>query len=184
MIASQESSQELITTGMIGYSIGLILTITAILYLSWLYYPYVNNKKWWKVIVKFLAVLLILTSLIELIFAIYNINKLYWNDFSKVDMCMGTILMAELFEEAMNPSYKIQIDFGSSIGVLKSSVQITTLYSPKELIGKQIIAVVNFPPKQIANMMSECLVLDCNGEANDVILLQPEHQVKNGAKIG
>ena len=76
------------------------------------------------------------------------------------------------------------IDFGSPIGILKTSAQITTLYSVEDLIHKQIVAVVNFPPKQIANMMSECLVLGALGNENDVILLNPERKVDNGTKIG
>ncbi len=79
-----------------------------------------------------------------------NSNILNWNDFSKVDMRVGTILFVELFKEAKNPSYKMKIDFGSSIGTLKTSAQITTLYKPQDLLEKQIIAVINFPPKQIA----------------------------------
>lgn len=106
-----------------------------------------------------------------------------WSDFSKVEMRVGTILSAELFKELKNPAYKLRIDFGE-LGQLKSSAQITTLYKPEELLGKQIVAVVNFPPKQIANMMSECLVLGGLGDGKDVILLQPEQRVKNGTRIG
>jgi tRNA-binding protein len=78
----------------------------------------------------------------------------------------------------------MQIDFGSEIGILKTSAQITALYQPEDLIGKQIVAVVNFPPKQIANMMSECLVLGAFGNNQDVVLLNPERKIKNGLKIG
>lgn len=111
-------------------------------------------------------------------------NTLTWNDFSKVDIRIGTILTAVIFEEVKKPAYKLQIDFGSPIGILKTSAQITTLYTPEELIGHQIVAVVNFPPKQIANMMSECLVLGALGNENDVILLNPERKVENGFKVG
>jgi len=108
---------------------------------------------------------------------------LTWEDFSKVEMRIGTVLSAELFEEARNPAYKLRIDFGE-LGTKKSSAQITQLYQAEALIGKQVVAVVNFPPKQIANMMSECLVLGAIGNNKEVILLQPEREVENGLKIG
>ena len=106
-----------------------------------------------------------------------------WETFAKVDMRVGTIIHAEIFTEVRNPAYKLTIDFGEELGVKKSSAQITSLYTAENLIGKQIIAVVNFPPKQIANMMSECLVLGVLGKDKDVILLQPERKVVNGWKI-
>lgn len=105
-----------------------------------------------------------------------------WSDFTKVDMRIGTIVKAEIFKEAINPSYKLLIDFGD-LGILKSSAQITALYNPENLFGKQVIAVVNFPPKQIANIMSECLVLGGLGEGKDVILIHPERPVKNGTRV-
>lgn len=108
---------------------------------------------------------------------------LNWEDFEKVDMRVGTILSAEDFPEVRNPAYKLTIDFGE-LGVKKSSAQITVLYSKEELIGKQIIAVVNFPPKQIATMMSECLVLGVIGDNKEVMLLKPGKKVENGRKIG
>lgn len=109
-------------------------------------------------------------------------KTLSWEDFSKVEMRIGTILSAAIFSEAKKPAYKMLIDFGP-FGKLKTSAQITQLYTPEELIGKQVVAVVNFPPKQIANFMSECLVLGgVNGEA--VVLLQPERKVANGTRIG
>lgn len=105
-----------------------------------------------------------------------------WEDFSKIDMRAGTIVSAEVFEEARNPAYKLIVDFGD-FGLRKSSAQITKRYTPEELIGKQVIAVVNFPPKQIANMRSECLVLGTvNGD--EVILLTPDKPVANGLRIG
>lgn len=108
--------------------------------------------------------------------------NLSWDDFSKVDMRVGTIVEAKLFEQAKNPSYQVQIDFGPEIGLKKTSAQITTKYLPEELIGKQVIAVVNFPPKQIANFMSECLLLGAV-DSKDVVLLSTDMSVKNGLKI-
>ena len=107
---------------------------------------------------------------------------LSWDEFKKVDMRIGTIIDAEEFKEAINPSFKLQIDFGV-LGFLKSSAQITNLYSTKELIGKQIVAVVNFPPKQIANMMSECLIIGGLGDKKDVVLISPDQKMENGSKI-
>ena len=106
-----------------------------------------------------------------------------WNDFEKVEMRVGTIIEAHDFPEARNLSYKIAIDFGE-LGIKKSSAQITKLYSKEELINKQVIAVVNFPPKQIANFFSECLVLGVVGEEKEITLLIPESKVKNGLRIG
>ena len=110
-------------------------------------------------------------------------NKLSWADFSKVDMRVGTIISAEVFKEVSNPAYKLHIDFGE-LGIKKTSAQITTLYSESELIGKQVVAVINFPPKQIANIMSECLLLGAVGDDNDVVILNPERKVQNGLKVG
>ena len=110
-------------------------------------------------------------------------EKLNWNEFMKVEMRVGTIISAEIFKEARHSAYKMRIDFGE-YGIRKTSAQITKLYEPNELIGKQVIAVLNFPPKQIANMMSECLVLGGVGENKEVTLIQPEKSVKNGTRIG
>lgn len=97
-------------------------------------------------------------------------------------MRVGTIIETSDFPEARNPAYKLQIDFGEEIGVRKSSAQITTLYSKDEILGKQVVAVVNFPKKQIGPFMSECLVLGAvNG--NDVTLLEPNREVTNGSRI-
>lgn len=109
--------------------------------------------------------------------------EINWEDFAKIDMRVGTILEAQEFPEAKVPAYKLLIDFGD-LGQRKSSAQITTLYSKEELIGKQIIAVVNFPPKQIANMKSECLVLGAVEDNNVVKLLSIDIEGKNGTKIG
>ena len=105
-----------------------------------------------------------------------------WQDFEKVEMRVGTILEAADFPEARNPAYQLKIDFGTH-GIKKSSAQITKLYRKDDLIGKQVIAVVNFPPKQVANFVSECLVLGAVMEDKDIVLLQPERKVKNGYKI-
>jgi tRNA-binding protein len=107
-----------------------------------------------------------------------------WEDFEKIDMRVGTIQKAEAFEKARKPAYKLWIDFGNEIGIKKTSAQITNLYSPEELINKQIIAVVNFPPKQIADFMSECLVMGVYNKNRDVILLNPNLPTENGNKIG
>ena len=110
-------------------------------------------------------------------------NTLTWSDFEKIEMRIGTILSAEIFEEVKKPAYKIIVDFGP-LGSRKTSAQLTALYKPEELIGKQVVAVVNFPPKQIANMMSECLILGGLGENRDVTLIQPGEKVANGSRIG
>src|SRR5690349_12833739 len=106
-----------------------------------------------------------------------------WNDFEKVDIRVGTIIEANDFPKARKPAYKLTIDFGE-LGIKRSSAQITKFYSISELIGQQVIAVVNFPPKQIADFFSECLVLGVYDENKDVVLVQPKHSVPNGSKIG
>ncbi len=106
-----------------------------------------------------------------------------WSDFEKIEMRVGTIMSAALFEKATKPACKLTIDFGE-YGIKNSSAQITALYSLEELTGKQVIAVVNFPVKQIANFFSECLVLGVYNENNDVVLLQPGKEVKNGCRVG
>jgi len=107
-----------------------------------------------------------------------------WDDFEKIDIRVGTIINAEHFPEARKPSYKLVIDFGADVGLKKSSAQITDLYNLNDLIGQQIIAIINFLPKQIANFKSECLVLGIYNEENKVILLQPQQKASNGLKIG
>ncbi|WP_029033336.1 tRNA-binding protein [Salinimicrobium terrae] len=111
-------------------------------------------------------------------------NLITWKDFEKVEMRVGTITEVSDFPEARNPAYQLMIDFGPEMGILKSSAQITKRYSKDDLINRQIIAVVNFPKKQIANFMSECLVLGSVGAGNDIVLLQPETKVQNGLRIG
>ncbi len=105
-----------------------------------------------------------------------------YSDFSKIDIRVGTIISAEIFKEVKRPAIKMQIDFGP-LGIKKTSAQITDHYTPVDLIGMQVSAVVNFPPKQIANMMSECLVLGAVDDENRVTLLNPNSQVKNGLKV-
>ena len=105
-----------------------------------------------------------------------------WEDFSKVEVRVGTIIEAEHFKEARKPALKVKVDFGE-VGTKKSSAQITDLYEPEDLLGRQVVAVVNFRPKQIANFMSECLILGVMG-SEEVILLQPDRPVPNGLRIG
>ena len=111
-----------------------------------------------------------------------NKNILSFNEFMNVEMRVGTVINAEIFKEAENSAYKILVDFGK-FGIRKTSAQITNLYSPDELIGKQVVAVMNFPPKQIANLMSECLILGAVGDESEVTLIAPERKVKNGLRI-
>ncbi len=105
-----------------------------------------------------------------------------WSDFEKVEILTGTIIKVEPFPKARKPAYQLTIDFGPT-GMRRSSAQITTLYQPDDLIGKQIVAVVNFPPKQIANFYSECLVLGAVAPDGTVTLLQTERPVDNGQRI-
>ena len=109
-------------------------------------------------------------------------EEINFDDFEKVDLRLGTVLTAEVFEQAKKPAYILTVDFGSKIGILKSSAQITDRYAVEDLVQKQIIAVVNFPPKQIANLMSQCLVLGIQDE-NGVSLLSVDHRVENGLKV-
>ena len=106
-----------------------------------------------------------------------------WDDFAKVDIRAGTIIEVNDFPKARKPAYKLLVDFGG-LGIKRSSAQITAHYKKEELLNRQVIAVVNFPPKQIADFTSECLVLGVYDNNNDVILLQPGKSVDNGMKIG
>ncbi len=108
---------------------------------------------------------------------------LSWEDFEKVDMRTGTIIKAEVFPKAKKAAFKLEIDFGR-LGIKRSSAQITELYSTQELVGQQVIAVVNFPPKRIGPFISECLVLGIIGAREGVVLLHPGRKVANGLKIG
>jgi tRNA-binding protein len=109
---------------------------------------------------------------------------LSWNEFERTDMRVGTILEVNDFPEARKPAYQLTIDFGSEIGIRKSSAQITKRYQKEDLLNRQIVAVVNFPKKQIGKFMSECLVLGAVGEEGDVILLAPDFKIENGLRIG
>lgn len=109
---------------------------------------------------------------------------LTWTEFEKVEMRVGTILEVNDFPEARKPAYQLTIDFGTLIGIRKTSAQITKRYQKEALINRQIVAVVNFPKKQIGKFMSECLVLGSVGEDNDIVLLQPDFVVDNGLRIG
>ncbi len=107
-----------------------------------------------------------------------------WNDFEKIDIRSGTIIEVNDFPKARKPAYKLKIDFGKKLGIKRSSAQITARYEKKDLLNRQVISIVNFPPKQIGDFISECLVLGVYDENNDVILLQPGMPVSNGMKIG
>jgi len=106
-----------------------------------------------------------------------------WDDFEKVEIRSGTILEVTDFPKAKKPAYQLKIDFGA-LGIKQSSAQITQHYNKEALMGQQVVAVVNFPPKQIANFFSECLVLGVYDTEGNVILLQPERKVENGQRIG
>lgn len=106
-----------------------------------------------------------------------------FDDFLAVDIRLGTVIEAEDFPEARKPAYKLKIDFGPEIGVKRSSAQITVHYTPEDLIGRQVLAVVNFPPRQIGPMKSEVLTLGLSDANGDVVLIAPERAVPNGARM-
>lgn len=111
-------------------------------------------------------------------------NGLLWSEFEKIEMRVGTIIAVSDFPEARKPAFQLTIDFGNEIGIRKSSAQITKRYKKAELEGKQIVAVVNFPKKQIGKFWSECLVLGSVANDNDIVLLSPDLKVENGLRIG
>lgn len=106
-----------------------------------------------------------------------------FDDFLKVEINAGTIVTAEPFPEARKPAYKLTIDFGAELGTKRSSAQVTVLYRPEELVGRQVIAVTNFPPRQIGPFMSEVLVLGLADQDGNISLLRPDHPVPNGARM-
>ena len=106
-----------------------------------------------------------------------------WQEFEQVDLRVGSIVTAEVFSEARRPAFILHVDFGADIGVLKSSAQVTDLYQPDELVGQQVIAVVNLPPKQIGPIQSQCLITGFPQADGSVALIQPERPVANGLKL-
>lgn len=106
-----------------------------------------------------------------------------WEDFEKVDVRVGRVIEAQPFPEARKPSIKLVVDFGSDVGTRRTSAQLTALYDPEGLVGRQVVAVVNFPPKRIAGFKSEVLVLGVPDEAGEVVLLSPDTEVPEGGKM-
>ena len=110
-------------------------------------------------------------------------EEISWNDFMKVELRVGRIVTAEVFKEARKPAYKLQVDFGPELGIRKSSAQITALYQPEALVGRLVVAVVNFPKKQIGPLMSECLVTGFHNADGDVALCVPDKEVPLGTRL-
>ena len=110
-------------------------------------------------------------------------EEISWNDFVKVELRVGRVLQAEVFKEARKPAYKLQVDFGPELGIRKSSAQITALYQPEDLVGKLVVAVVNFPKKQIGPLMSECLVTGFHNADGHVALCVPDGEVPLGTRL-
>lgn len=110
-------------------------------------------------------------------------QSIMWDDFTKVEIRVGCIVDASIFAEAKKPAYVLHVDFGEELGIKKSSAQITDLYQPEDLIGKLVVAVVNFPKKQIGPLMSECLVTGFHNERGEVALCVPDHPVPRGTRL-
>lgn len=110
-------------------------------------------------------------------------QEITWDEFTRVELRVGRIVRAEVFAEARKPAYVLHVDFGDAFGMRKSSAQVTGLYTPEELIGKQVVAVVNFPKKQIGPLMSECLVTGFHNEDGEVALCVPDRPVPLGTKL-
>ncbi|WP_313300707.1 tRNA-binding protein [Diaphorobacter sp.] len=110
-------------------------------------------------------------------------QEIDWNDFMKVELRVGRVVTAEVFKEARKPAYKLQVDFGPELGVRKSSAQITALYQPEDLVGRLVVAVVNFPKKQIGPLMSECLVTGFHNADGEVALCVPDREVPLGTRL-
>ena len=113
----------------------------------------------------------------------FPMEEITLNDFTKVELRVGRIVSAEAFPEARNPAYQLHVDFGPELGIKKSSAQITSLYTPDELVGKLVVAVVSFPKKQIGPLMSECLVTGFHNEHGEVALCVPDKPVPLGTKL-
>ena len=111
-------------------------------------------------------------------------KEITWSEFEAIELRVGTIVSVDEFPQARKPAYRITVDFGADIGTRKSSAQITDLYQPADLVGKQIVGVVNFPPKQIGPMRSECLITGFYQDDGAVVLAVPERPVANGCKLG
>jgi len=112
-----------------------------------------------------------------------EMETIVWQDFARIEMRVGRVVTAEVFKEARKPAYILQVDFGEEIGMKKSSVQITELYSPEDLLGRLVVGVVNFPKKQIGPLMSECLITGFHNEAGAVTLCVPDMDVPLGTKL-
>ena len=110
-------------------------------------------------------------------------KQIDWNEFEQVELRVGTIIVVEDFPEARKPAYKLTVDFGDEIGIKKSSAQITDLYTKEELLNKQVIGVVNFPPKQIGSFISECLITGFANETGAIVLAVPDKKVPDGVKL-
>jgi len=110
-------------------------------------------------------------------------DTISWDDFVRVELRVGTVVSAEVFENARNPAYILHIDCGAELGILKSSAQITDLYEPNDLVNRQVVCVVNFPPKQIGHIESQCLVTGFPQADGSVVLIAPDQPVANGLRL-